>query len=173
MFQDEARFGRLDDPRRCWAPAPSRPVVKTAVVREFTYAYAALCPEDGALVTLVLPYANTEGMNLFLAEVAKRFPEDFIVMVLDGAGWHRSKGLKIPENIRFVQLPSYSPELNPVEQFWAEMREKYFHNRCFTSLEAVEQHLAESLALMEADAPRIRRLSAWPWIKNPYSLRAA
>ena len=49
MFQDEARFGRLSGPRRCWAPAPLRPVVSVALVREYTYAYAAVSPQNGAL----------------------------------------------------------------------------------------------------------------------------
>ena len=52
-------------------------------------------------------------------------------MVLDGAGWHKSKAMTIPDNIRLLSLPPYSPELNPVEHLWDELREKHFHNRTF------------------------------------------
>src|SRR4051812_6286633 len=69
MFEDEARFGRISDPRRCWAPPGVRPEVKTQLVREYEYAFAAVCPQDGTLDTLVLPTVNTEAMGLFLAEV--------------------------------------------------------------------------------------------------------
>ena len=71
MFQDEARFGRLSDPRRCWAPPGVRPVVSGQIVREYEYAFAALSPHDGALDTLVLPSVNAEAMSVFLAEVAQ------------------------------------------------------------------------------------------------------
>jgi hypothetical protein len=74
----------------------------------------------------------------FLKEISERYPEEQAVMVFDVAGWHRSKRLKIPENIKLLSLPVYSPELNPVENIWKELREKYFHNRVFVSLDAAE-----------------------------------
>ena len=55
MFQDEARFGRISDTRRCWCPKPMRPMAKAMVTQEYTYAYAAVSPLDGMLDTLILP----------------------------------------------------------------------------------------------------------------------
>lgn len=166
MFQDEGRFGRISDPRRCWGPHPIRPDVKAALVREYSYAYAALSPWDARLDSLILPDASTVCMNVFLNEVAERYPDDFIVMVLDGAGWHRSKALKVPSNVALLPLPPYSPELNPVEHLWDDLREKSFHNRVFDSLDAVEDQLCDALAAFEADPQRIHRLAAWPWITD-------
>jgi len=71
MFQDEARFGRINDPRRCWAPRGFRPEVGMQIVREYTYAFGAVSPHDGALDTLVLPVVTAEAMSIFLAEVAR------------------------------------------------------------------------------------------------------
>ena len=102
MFQDEARFGRINDPRRCWAPRGVRPQVCARIVREYTYVFAAVSPHDGTLDTLVLPDVNALTMSLFLAEVARRHPQELILMVLDGAGWHRAKDLQIPENMRLL-----------------------------------------------------------------------
>jgi len=164
MFQDEGRFGRISDPRRCWAPLRVRPDVRAALVREYSYAYAALSPWNGGLDSLILPYAGTECMNIFLKEVGARHPHDFIVMVLDGAGWHRAKALKVPPNMTLLPLPPYSPELNPVENLWGELREKHFHNRVFDSLDAVEDQLCDALAAFEPDRERIDKLAAWPWI---------
>jgi transposase-like protein len=93
MFEDEARFGRSSEPQCCWAPAGVRPTVPAQIVREYEYAYAAVSPHDGVLDTLVLPKANTEAMGLFLDEAAQRHADEFIVMVLDRAGWHRAKRL--------------------------------------------------------------------------------
>ena len=73
-------------------------------------------------------------MQIFLDEVAARHLNDRIVMVLDGAGWHKSGSLMIPNNLRLLSLPPYSPELNPVEHIWDDLREKEFHNRVFDSI---------------------------------------
>ena len=86
--------------------------------REYVYAYAAVSLSDGKLDTLILPTVNTACMQIFLEEVASRYPEERIVMVLDCAGWHRSVALKVPSNRVLMQLPPYSPELNPVEHLW-------------------------------------------------------
>ena len=116
MFQDEARFGRMSDPRSCWAPAPHRPVVNLALVREFRYEYAAVSPWDGGLDFMTAEKMNTGNMSRFLDQVSKAHQDQFIVMVVDGASSHKSKELEIPKNVSFIRLPPYSPELNPAEQ---------------------------------------------------------
>lgn len=166
MFQDEARFGRITDPRRCWAPYPLRPICKAMQTREYTYAYAAVSVADGMLDTLILPTANTECMQIFLDEVSVRHPEDRIVMVMDGAGWHRSKMLKPPKNVYILSLPPYSPELNPVENLWDDLREKSFGNLVFDSLRALEAHLEVSLKNFEMEHERVKSIVSWPWIIN-------
>jgi transposase len=164
MFQDEARFGRITDTRRCWCPKPVRPMVTAMVTQEYTYAYAAVSVADGELDTLILPHVNGHCMQLFLNEVAARHPDDRIVMVLDGAGWHQSQELIPPANLRLFKLPPYSPELNPVEHLWDELREKSFPNLVFDSLDALEGHLESALREMENDIARVRSIVAWPWI---------
>jgi hypothetical protein len=164
MFQDEARFGRINDPRRCGAPHGLRPQVCTRIVREYTDVLAAVSPHDGTLDTLVLPDVNALTMSLFLAEVAQRHPQDFILMVLDGAGWHRAKDLQIPENMRWLPLPPYSPQLNPVEHLGEEIREKWFPNLVFDSLRAVEDRLVEALATLENNSQRVAQVAGFDWI---------
>ena len=166
MFQDEARFGRINDVRRCWAPKPVRPLCRAMLTHEYTYAYAAVDVDTGELDSLILPSVNTECMQVFLDEVAARHPLDKIVMVLDGAGWHASHSLKPPANMYLLPLPPYAPELNPVEHVWDELREKYFHNLAFDSMEALEDQLEASLKALELDHPRIQSIVRWPWIIN-------
>jgi transposase len=166
MFQDEARFGRISDPRRCWAPAGVRPEVSAQVVREFEYAFAAISPHDGTLDSLVLPAVHAEAMSTFLTEVSQRHPQELIVRVLDGAGWHKAKRLQLPANLRLVFLPPWSPQLNPVEHLWNEVREKWFGNRVFDSMNAVEEQLITALKTLEEDSPRVASLTGFDWIKN-------
>jgi transposase len=166
MFQDEARFGRINDPRRCWAPKGLRPEVGMQIVREYTYAFGAVSPHDGVLDTLVLPVVNAEAMSIFLAEVARRHPEEFILMVLDGAGWHRANNLVIPENMKLEALPPYSPQLNPMEHIWDEVREKWFTNEVFESLDGVEDRLVEALVALECDPELVASITGFDWIIN-------
>jgi len=164
MFQDEARFGRISDPRRCWCPKPVRPLCNAMVTQEYTYAYAAVSVADGALDTLILPRMDSDCMQIFLDEVASRHPDDRILMVLDGAGCHVAQSLAVPKNMRLLRLPPYAPELNPVEHLWDELREKSFGNLVFESLDALEDHLEVSLRMMEYDPQRVHSIVAWPWI---------
>lgn len=166
MFQDEARFGRINDVRRCWAPKPIRPLCSAMLTREYTYAYAAVDVLTGELDSLILPQINTQCMQLFVDELARRHADKRIVMVLDGAGWHRSSDLRLPDNLRLLPLPPYAPELNPVEHVWDELREKCFHNLVFDSFNALENHLEEALEKFEHDHSRIQSIVAWPWIIN-------
>jgi transposase len=87
-------------------------------VREFVYVFAAVCAKLGRLTALILPRANTEMMALFLGQLAQDFGAYFILLLVDRAGWHRAKGLQVPENIRLLPQPAHSPELNPAEHLW-------------------------------------------------------
>jgi len=169
MFQDEARFGRISRTRYCWARKPLRPLVKTMLVHQYVYAYGAVSPQDGHFDSLVLPRVNSQCMQIFLDEVAQRHAEENIIMVLDGAGWHRSQRFKMPDNLRFHFLPPYSPELNPQEHIWDELREKYFHNRAFDSLDALEDQLVEGLRQLEMSPQLVRSITGWTWIINSVS----
>jgi len=164
MFQDEARFGRISDPRACWAPAPSRPTVSLALVREFRYEYAAVSPWDGQLDYMTSEKMNTENMNRFLNQVSETHKQDFMVIVLDGASSHRCKELKVPENIALVFLPSYSPELNPTEQMWNALRRDYFVNKVFDSLDAATLQAENGLARMACNKKALKSLTNWHWI---------
>lgn len=164
MFQDEARFGRMGRIRRCWAPAPLRPVVANGYEREFVYVYGAVSPCDGQLDWMICQKMNTARMSEYLAQVQQAHADEFIVMVVDGASSHVSKELVVPENIRLLRLPPYAPELNPQEHVWDEIREKEFPNRVFADLASVTRQLKQGLPRLAADTQRLRSITAWPWI---------
>jgi len=164
VAQDEGRFGRISDPHRCWAPLGIRPKVPKQVIREYLYAYAAVCPALGKMTSLVLPYANTEMMNIFLKQVSDDFINYFVLMLVDQAGWHKSMELKVPENIRLIKQPSHSPELNPAEHLWDDLREKEFHNEAFGSLDQVEHALCDGLRRIEADPDALRSMTLFPYL---------
>lgn len=163
MFQDEARFGRINSPHKCWVKG-KRPYVYCQIVREYTYVYAAVCPFDGTMDSLILPIVNASAMSVFLEEVGKRHNDKTVIMFMDGASWHKAGDLKIPENVKLLQLPAYSPELNPAEHAWDEIREKWFNNYTFDSLNAVEDRLMDSLVSLENNKPLIQSTTGFDWI---------
>ena len=166
MAEDEGRFGRISQPRRAWAPPGIRPRSPRQVVREYTYVYAAVAPAEGKMTSLILPRADTAMMNLFLEHVATTFANYFLVMQVDQAGWHQAKDLKVPENIRLIPQPPYSPELNPTEHLWEHLREKKFPNRACSSLEEVIDHVCEGLIQLEAEPERLRSMTYFPHFRN-------
>jgi hypothetical protein len=166
MFQDEGRFGLLGSPRRCWAPHGTRPVVGARLERKYLYAFSAVSPHDGVLDSLVLPWVSAQTMSLFLAEVAQRHAKEFVLMVMDQAGWHLAGELVVPANMRLLFLPAYSPELNPAEHLWESLREDCFANHVFADLDAVEHALTAGLIALEADSVRTRSMTAFNWITS-------
>jgi hypothetical protein len=132
------------------------------VVREYTYVYAAVAPKEGKMTSLILPSADTQMMNLFLAHVSSTSAKYFVVMQVDQAGWHVTENLRIPENSRLIAQPAYSPALNPVEHVWEELREKQLANLACTCLDDVIDKVCEGLNQLEADPERLRSLTYFP-----------
>jgi transposase len=135
---DEARFGQQGTLTKIWAETGSRPTSVRQTKYEWCYLYAAVEPATGASAALIAPNADTGTMNQFLKILdAERQPDELIVLIMDGAGWHKSNGLRVPSGIRVLLLPAYSPELNPTENLWHYMRSHYLSNRAYDGYDAL------------------------------------
>ena len=162
MFQDEAGFGRINKPKYCWCYQGLRPVVPCHHIREYRYAYGAVEPLTGDSFFQVLPYANTICMNVFLQGLSEEYPDDRILMVCDKASWHSSKTLEIPKNIRLIYLPPATPEMNPIEQIWKEIRKRGFRNEIFGTLEKVIDRLCDTICSLTNQT--IKSITGRDWI---------
>lgn len=94
------------------------------------------------------------------------WPDHRLLCLLDGADWHKSKQLPVPERLRLELLPACTPECNPIEHVWDEVREKGFANQFFAELAAVEVRLETELLLLLNDPLRLRQLTCFPWIRD-------
>lgn len=162
MFQDEAGFGRINKPRYCWCEKGIRPVVPCHHIREYRYAYGAVEPITGDSFFLVLPQCDTVCTNVFLRELSKEFRDDVILLCCDGAAWHKSKALIVPENIVLFFIPPYTPEMNPIEQIWKEIRKRGFKNEVFATLEKVVDRLCDTICSLTSDV--IHTITGRSWI---------
>jgi transposase len=165
MAADEGRFGRLGQVKPAWCPKGIRPESPQQQEREYIYTFAAVAPSLGKMTALVLPFSNSEMMNIFLEQVSKDFVKYFVVMQVDGASYHNSKELVVPENIRLLIQPPRSPELNPAEHIWEELREKNFYNRAFESLEEVSDVLCEGIKNLMELPEKIKSMTNFPHLR--------
>ena len=164
FVQDEGRFGRISTHKRAWAPPGIRPKSPRQIVRSYTYAYVAVSPISGKMTSLILPFANSDMMTIFLDHVSNEYPDHYILMLMDRAGWHRSNKLKNYQNIQFIYQPSHSPELNPVEHIWEEVREKHFYNKAYHSLDEVENTLCKGLNSLGQNPKKVESMTKFPYL---------
>lgn len=142
LYFDESRFGTKSKTGLGWFKKGTRTTVKVKLGFKNFYLYSSVNPDNGNNFTLALPFVNTDCMNIYLAESSKEIRKDFI-LIMDGAGWHKSKNLKIPKNIQIVILPPYCPELNPAERLWRYIKDNTIKNKVFETLESLENEVCE------------------------------
>lgn len=166
MFEDEAGFGRINKPKRCWCPKGIRPITPCHHIREYRYTYGAVEPLTGDSFFLVMPHCNTDCMNIYLEHLSINYADDLILLVMDKASWHRSKTLVIPNNIRILHIPPYTPEMNPIEQIWKEIRKLGFKNEIFQTLEKVVDRLCDTINSLSNAT--IKSITGRDWILSMF-----
>ena len=163
-FGDEARFGQKNQLQRVWDKVGSRPRAPKDLRFSSEYIFGAICPADGRAAAVLLHKCNTTSMNIFLAEVAVHIKEDeHVVLIVDGAGWHKSNDLEIPDNMTLIILPPYSPELNPIERAWLYIRSHWLSNRVFRDITAVLDACEDAWKRFIADHERVRSVCRATW----------
>jgi hypothetical protein len=137
-FADEARVGQQGTLTRVWAQRGSRPRAPRDRGYTSAYLFGAVCPERRTGAAVVMPEVNTEAMEAHLAEISRRVTVGaHAVLVLDGAGWHTSPKLQVPDNVSLLLLPRYAPELNPVENVWEFLRSNFLSHRVWEDYDAI------------------------------------
>ena len=149
MYQDEAGFGRISKMSSFGDPKGIRPSNTSHYMWEYRYCYEAVDAQTGDSFFLIAGGCNTEWTNEFLRQVSQAYPDDYMLLVMDNAIWHKSSTLEIPSNIELTFIPPYIPEMNPIEQVWKEIRKRGFKNKSFQTLEVVIGKLQEVIQGLE------------------------
>jgi len=149
-FQDEARFGMKTDIGSIITARGIAPKVKYQHKFKNTYLYGAYSPINGDSVVLEIENVNKEIFFQYLKQLSEHKPKELKIVVIDNAGFHSTKNMKIPENIKLLRIPPYSPELNPCEQIWAYIK-KRFKNRVYENLENLKQWLKKFVENMSQE----------------------
>ena len=147
-----------------WVDRGSRPQAIKQTEYKWAYVFGAVNPLTGDSSALIAPTVNTDLMNVHLRQISEAVgPEKHVVLVMDQAGWHRSKSLRVPANITIHLLPPYSPELNPVERLWAYLKSHYLSNRVFKDEQAIDDACAEAWRAMTPQL--IQSITRTQWIE--------
>ena len=129
------------------------------------YVFGAVNPLTGASSGLIAPTVNTALMSAHLAMIAKAAGEGVhVVLVLDGAGWHKAKGLEVPASITLLFLPPYAPELMPVERLWLWMKDHHLSNRVFKNVAEIDAACKDSWNKLTPE--RIQSVCRTAWLEE-------
>jgi transposase len=169
-FQDESRFGQQGTNTSVWAKKGSRPTAVRQTEYQYLWVLGAVCPETGHAEGLLSPQLNTKIINSFLELFSKTIPDgEHAVMVWDGAGFHRAKALQVPTNISLVELPPYSPELNPIENLWHYLKSHFWSNRAYDGYDALEQAAIDAWRAAVLDEQLVKSVCAAPYTQRATS----
>jgi transposase len=164
-FQDETRAGQKGRVTHRWFTRGERPPGLSDHRFNFGYIFGAVRPGTDDAFALVMPEVSAQATQIFLDEFAKtRAPDEHAVLWMDRAGFHVAKSLIVPKNLTIAWLPSYSPQLNPIERLWLHLKARYLSHRLLDDTEAVMQALCGAWTSLIADAGRIASICSYPWI---------
>ena len=169
FFQDESRFGLMTQAGRRWARKGQRPETLYRQTRQYLALFASVCPETGEMSSLISPYMNTHAMSVHLKYLSEEHPDTCNVVVLDGAGWHRSKDLEVPDNVKLIPLPPYSPQLNPVERVWAYFKSHFTRGAYFEDLDEVEERVVEGARCLHFNPEILKSVARAEYVESIFN----
>jgi transposase len=146
-FQDEARFGMMNHLGKYLTASGVKPICTYQHVFRTTYLYGSYSPINGDSFVWEIEGVNTEIFGSYLKELSLHKPKEYKIVVIDNAGFHSTKNMIIPENIFLLRIPPYNPELNPCEQVWQYIKNR-FKNQRFETMESLKIWLAKMVKEM-------------------------
>ena len=146
-FQDESRFGLMTSVGKYLTARGIKPIVKYRHAFKNTYLYGSYSPVNGDSFVWEINGTDSIIFEAYLQAFSRYKPEEFKVIVIDNAGFHSTKNIEIPPNIRLLNIPPYCPELNPCEKIWQHLKSR-FKNKTFDTMESLREWLAQSVQNM-------------------------
>ena len=158
------RVGQKTHRTRVWGKTGTRPRQIADLRTGCAYLFGAICPARGVGAAWACEKANTAAMQLQLDEIALQVaPGAQGVVVLDQAGWHTTQKLRSPDNLTLLPLPPRSPKLNPAENVWQYLRQRFLSNRVFDDYDAIVQAICEAWNSLIDEPDRIKSIGHRQW----------
>jgi transposase len=162
---DEARVGQKGRTTRVWYERGMRPPGIVDQRHTSLYLFAASRAGTDEAFALALPRADAGTMEVFLTHLSRQIaPDVHVVLILDQAGWHDPRALRVPHNITLLPLPAASPQLNPVERIWLYLRERYLSHRLFADYDAILDATCRAWNMLASETSRLSTLTNYPYL---------
>lgn len=162
------RYGLISNYRRSWSPVGVRTIIDNQQQFSNRYLFSAVAPLSGDSFHLMGFEENTScAVSIFFNELEKNYPNKNIVVVFDNAPSHRPKIVRERRHITCIFLPPYSPELNPAERFFGEVR-KSTANRIFETIDEQEKAIALCVKTLSADMEKMKQVIGYEWIQKQW-----
>jgi len=149
-FQDESRFGLMTHTGKCLTASGIKPIVNYQHKFETTYIYGSYSPINGNSFVWEINGVDTKIFESYLKHFSEYKPKEYKIVVIDNAGFHSTKNIEIPDNIFLLRIPAYSPELNPCEQIWQYIKNRYKNQR-FKTMENLKNWLHNMVCKMDKE----------------------
>jgi transposase len=167
-FSDEMRYGLISNFRRSWSRVGERTILDSQQSFQNRYLFSAVAPISGDSFHLTgIDGFDSEAAHVFLLELKRKHPDRTVIVVWDNAPGHRVKVHREIPGLIVLFLPPYSPELNPTERFFEELR-KATANHIFKSIEEQEAAIEEKLRSLADDIKAMKQLLGYKWILTQY-----
>lgn len=166
FFGDEMRYGLISNFRRSWSKAGVRTIIDSQQSFQNRYLFSAVSPLSGESFHLSgIDGFDSAAAHVFLLELKKEYPDTQVILVWDNAPCHRPKVHRDIPGLIVLFLPPYSPELNPAERFFEELR-KATANTIFKTIEDQEKAIEEKLKSLTDDIDAMKQLLGYAWIRE-------
>jgi len=149
--------------RRCLTAFGVKPIQPMLPRYEYYWLFGAVEPSTGESLFLEMPALDAACFQAYLDEFSLTYPDSLNLLVIDGAPAHVAKALKIPDNVLLVRLPPYSPELNPIERVWQDLR-KWLGSTLPENLQALKEHVATILRRYTNET--LASITAYPYLRE-------
>ena len=158
------RYGLISNFRRSWSKVGERTIIDSQIVYENRYLFSAVSPISGNSFHLSgIDGFDAEGAHTFLLELKKKHQDKTVIVVWDNAPCHRPKIHREIPGLIILFLPPYSPELNPAERFFEELR-KATADKIFKTIEEQEVAIETKLNALADDVGAMKQLLGYEWI---------
>ena len=165
LFADEARFGRINRPRPCWAPICIRPEVASQLIREYIYLYGAVSPKDGTCVYLIMPKSDTACFQVFLNALSRKFARQDILLVLDALQPSLPRP-RAPRQYLAYSSCRHTRRSSTRRKISGRKSAKHFKNYALKSIDAVRAKLEEAILYIEHNPETVKSITSFPYIRK-------
>ena len=164
-FQDEARYGLKTHLGKCLTAVGKRPLASYQHRFASTYLWGSYSPIDGNSFVWEINGVDTDIFEAYLKALSRHRPDEYKIVVIDNAGFHSTKNINVPDDIYLLRIPPYSPELNPCEQVWQWIKQR-FKNKVFEQMPELKQWLHQTVK--EMDTKLIKSITSNHYYKKAF-----